>query len=86
MGRWQPLPAEIYTLVEHTPGSVLLECARPTAAEPWTRLFTAPLRIVVANEPAEIPLLFAEIEGAVAAGHFAAGFFSYEPLSGSFPG
>ncbi|MGA2808294.1 MAG: aminodeoxychorismate synthase component I [Terracidiphilus sp.] len=78
MSRGHSLPAALYAWVENTPATVLLECARPVATEPWTRLFTAPLRIVVANKPADIPQLFAEIEGAIAAGLFAAGFFTYE--------
>jgi len=66
---------------------VLLECARPEATEPpsdfsplepCTRLFTAPLRVCVANQPDELGPLFAAIERAVAAGHYAAGFFAYE--------
>jgi para-aminobenzoate synthetase/4-amino-4-deoxychorismate lyase len=44
----------------------------------YSRLFTAPLRVCVANQSAELPNLFAEIEIAVAAGHYAAGFFAYE--------
>jgi para-aminobenzoate synthetase/4-amino-4-deoxychorismate lyase len=75
---WHSAPEQLYSLVEHTPGTVLLECSKPGAAEPWTRLFTAPARVLSANQPAEIPALFAEIESAVAAGHFAAGFFTYE--------
>jgi para-aminobenzoate synthetase/4-amino-4-deoxychorismate lyase len=75
---WHSAPEQLYSLVEHTPGTVLLECSKPGAAEPWTRLFTAPARVISANRPAEIPALFAEIESAVAAGHFAAGFFAYE--------
>ncbi len=90
MSRLHSLPAELYTLVEHSPATVLLECATPSAPDthdqsqpsPCTRLFTAPLRICVANQAAELPLLFSEIEGAVAAGHYAAGFFTYE--CGSF--
>jgi para-aminobenzoate synthetase/4-amino-4-deoxychorismate lyase len=82
MNRWHPLPAEVYALVERTPATVLLECAQPAAAEvrPETlsRLFIEPLRIFVANEPAQISSLFAEIESAVAAGQFAAGYFAYE--------
>ncbi|MDR3751975.1 MAG: aminodeoxychorismate synthase component I [Terracidiphilus sp.] len=86
MNRWHPLPADLYALVEHTPATVLLECAKPnpsglpagSSPEFLTRLFTAPLQVVEANQPAEIPALFAEIETAVAAGHFAAGFFAYE--------
>jgi len=86
MNRLHTLPAELYGLVERTPATVLLECAGRGAAkgEPerdgggWTRLFTTPIRECVANEWAEIPRLFAEIESAVAAGLFAAGFFTYE--------
>jgi len=90
MSRWHSPPAELYALIEHTPATVLLESARPGAAESHTastsespsevfsRLFTAPLRVCVANKPAEPPNLFAEIESAVAAGQYAAGYFTYE--------
>jgi para-aminobenzoate synthetase/4-amino-4-deoxychorismate lyase len=87
MKRRHPLPAELYALVEHTPATVLLEGGKPEQSQrpqeteidqPWTQLFTAPLRVCVAWQPAEIPALFAEIESAVAAGLSAAGFFSYE--------
>jgi para-aminobenzoate synthetase/4-amino-4-deoxychorismate lyase len=82
MTRRNPLPAEIYALVEQTPATVLLEGGKQNYSEtkekPWTQLFTAPLRVCVAYSAAEIPALFAAIENAVAAGHCAAGFFSYE--------
>lgn len=83
MKRRHSLPAEVYALVDATPATVLLEGAShnsktKTTEEPWTRLFTAPLRVSVANRPAEIPALFSEIERAVHAGLCAAGFFSYE--------
>jgi para-aminobenzoate synthetase/4-amino-4-deoxychorismate lyase len=78
MNRWHSLPAEVYALVENTPATVLLENAKPGAAEPFSRLFTAPLRVVAACEPAQIPNLFAQIGSAVAAGLCAAGFFAYE--------
>jgi para-aminobenzoate synthetase/4-amino-4-deoxychorismate lyase len=83
MKRRHSLPAEVYALVDATPATVLLEGGRqesPTEnpEEPWTRLFTAPLRECVARRPAEIPGLFAAIEAAVAEGHSAAGFFAYE--------
>ena len=82
MTRRHPLPAEVYALVEHTPAAVLLEGGKPNYSEgsekPWTRLFTAPVRVCAAWHAAEIPALFAEIENAVAAGQSAAGFFSYE--------
>jgi para-aminobenzoate synthetase/4-amino-4-deoxychorismate lyase len=85
MARRHPLPPEIYALVEQTPATVLLEGGKQNDSEnkekPWTQLFTAPLRVCVAYSMAEIPPLFAEIESAVAAGHCAAGFFSYECAS-----
>jgi para-aminobenzoate synthetase/4-amino-4-deoxychorismate lyase len=86
MNRWHSPPAELYALVENTPATVLLECQNPGAAgldpdsppECLTRLFTAPVRICAAHQPAELPQLFAQIEAAVAAGLHAAGFFTYE--------
>ena len=82
MKRRHPLPAEVYALVEHTPATVLLEGGKQDdsegSQEPWTRLFTAPVRVCAAWHAAEIPGLFAEIESAVTAGLRAAGFFSYE--------
>jgi len=85
MNRWYPLPAGLYALVERSPATVLLESAKPGhqagTAPPtanWSRLFTAPLRVLEAHSPAQIPHVFAEIEEAVAAGRFAAGYFSYE--------
>ncbi len=94
MNRWHSPPAEIYSLVEFTPASILLECARPAPLDPsidphapssnprrehcHTRLFTGPLRVLKAHQPADLPALFAEIEVAVAAGFYAAGYFAYE--------
>ena len=82
MSRWHCLPAELYALVENTPATVLLETSRPSETEAdrssFSRLFTAPLRVLIVNEPSDLPNLFAEIESAVALGHYAAGFFSYE--------
>ena len=77
-----PLPARMYEFAAATPGTVLLEGAAGEELdrneEPWTRVFTAPLRICVAREAADVPGLFAQIEQAVDAGLCAAGFFSYE--------
>ena len=81
MTRWNPLPAELYALVEQTPATVLLESAAPadfSAAAPVTRLFSAPLRVLTASQPAELPTLFAEIQRSVDTGLFAAGYFTYE--------
>jgi len=94
MTRWYSPPAELYALVEHTPGAVLLESAgrgpsrgpsglMPDAATvvedgTYTRLFLEPFRICIARQLSVLPQLFAEVESAVAAGYYAAGYFSYE--------
>lgn len=69
------VPAEVYTLVERMPGAVLLESGATGAA---SRLFLDPQGACEAYDAAEIPALFAEIERAVAAGLYVAGFFTYE--------
>ncbi|HVU44720.1 MAG TPA: aminodeoxychorismate synthase component I [Terracidiphilus sp.] len=74
MRRRHSLPAAVYSLVDHTPATVLLE----GASSKWARLFTAPVRICVAYRPAELHALFREIETALQSGYSAAGFFSYE--------
>jgi para-aminobenzoate synthetase/4-amino-4-deoxychorismate lyase len=75
-------PAEIYALVDQTPATVLLEGAEPenyeSNEEPWTQLFTAPLRVCEARSVEQLPPLFAAIEDALQAGLSAAGFFNYE--------
>ena len=92
--RWHSPPAELYSLVERTPASILLECASPAPARPSsslqasssvlrrelcrTRLFTAPLRVLKAHQLSDLPALFDEIEFAVSAGFYAAGCFAYE--------
>jgi para-aminobenzoate synthetase / 4-amino-4-deoxychorismate lyase len=82
MRRLCPLPAEVYRLVEQTPGVVLLEGGKPDRSaskeEPWTQLFTSPSQVRTAQTAEEIPDLFSAIECAVAAGQYAAGFFTYE--------
>ena len=99
MNRWHPLPVGLYALVERSPATVLLESAKPGTGPSlqspnpnWSRFFTAPLRVLEAQRPAQIPQIFAEIEDALAAGCFAAGYFSYdfghwlEPTTGQRPG
>lgn len=82
MNRRHSLPAEVYALVEQLPATVLLECGKPngydTRAEDRSQLFIEPLRVCVANTASELAELFTEIESAIAAGHLAAGFFTYE--------
>ena len=82
MDRLHSLPAEVYAMVEQTPATVLLECGKPhlanTSPEICTQLFLAPIRVCVAYTPDDVAELFAEIERAVAVGHKAAGYFTYE--------
>lgn len=80
MNRWHPLPAEVYGLVERTPGAVLLDCGKPKLAsnEAWTQLFLAPLHICEAHTAAELADLFTQIENAIRSGWTAAGYFTYE--------
>jgi para-aminobenzoate synthetase/4-amino-4-deoxychorismate lyase len=88
MSRRHSLPAEVFAMVSQLPASVLLECGRPghpiagseisAQSQQFSQLFIDPLRVCVAYAPAEIAQLFTEIEGAVAAGHTAAGYFTYE--------
>ena len=82
MSRRSAIPAEIYALVDEAPATVLLEGGKPkeyeSNEEPWTQLFTAPLRVCQASSAEELPALFAAIEEALKAGHCAAGFLNYE--------
>lgn len=78
MQRWHPLPAAVYSLVEQTPGTVLLETAPGTADHPTSRLFLSPTQILTPRTSAELRELFAHIDHAQAQGAFAAGFLSYE--------
>jgi para-aminobenzoate synthetase/4-amino-4-deoxychorismate lyase len=80
--RRHSVPTEVYALVERTPATVLLEGGKPNSSETneksWTQLFMHPDRVCVANSADDMAELFAVIEAAVAAGHFVAGFFTYE--------
>jgi para-aminobenzoate synthetase/4-amino-4-deoxychorismate lyase len=81
MNRRQSLPAEVYSLVDQTPATVLLECGKPDACQNDTnlsQLFVEPVRVCAAYTPAEVQELFAAIEVAVASGLCAAGYFTYE--------
>ncbi len=74
---WHPLPQPIFSLVEQTPGTVLLHTSRPDDGF-LSRLFTSPSRIVEVRNLNELPALFSRIEEAIEHGHLAAGYFTYE--------
>ncbi len=78
MKAWHSLPTAVYSLVERTPGSVLLESARPHSKEQTSRIFLSPVRVLEARLPTEIAGLFTQIDRAVRDGKIAAGFFTYE--------
>ena len=88
MSRRHSLPAEVYALVDRTPGTVVLECGKTKNQESsaescwrnesYSRIFVDPVRVFAPNSAAELAGMFSGIEDAVAAGQFAAGFFTYE--------
>ena len=78
MAPWHQLPQNIYTLVAENSGAILLETTRCDAANQTSHLFLNPIQILIANELEDIPTLFANIETALAKGHHAAGYLSYE--------
>jgi anthranilate/para-aminobenzoate synthase component I len=78
MKGWHSLPTAVYSLVERTPRSVLLESSRPNSKEHTSRIFLSPLRVLEARVPTEVSELFGHIERAVRDGRVAAGFFTYE--------
>ncbi|HXS77555.1 MAG TPA: aminodeoxychorismate synthase component I [Terracidiphilus sp.] len=77
MNTWHPLPPEVFSFVEQTPGTVLLHSSRPGGSG-TSRLFAAPLRIIEVRNLSDLTDLFETIEAAVSRRHFAAGFMAYE--------
>jgi para-aminobenzoate synthetase/4-amino-4-deoxychorismate lyase len=69
--------ADIATLMAQ-PGTVLLDTIRPGGDAVDSLLFTAPVRLLVADTVAAVPALLAELDAAVSAGHHVAGYLAYE--------
>ena len=78
MAPWHQLPQHIYTLVAENPGAILLETERCDTANQTSHLFLNPIQTTIANKLEDLPTLFADIEAALAKGHHAAGYLSYE--------
>ena len=78
MNPWHPLPQSLYQLIAERPNSVLLHTARPDATNHTSHLFLDPIQILTASTPQDLPTLFIQIESAIAQGHHAAGYLSYE--------
>jgi para-aminobenzoate synthetase/4-amino-4-deoxychorismate lyase len=59
-------------------GSVLLRSGDPSAEDNKSYLFTAPIEILSTRHLHAIPDIFDRVESALRAGHYVAGFLSYE--------
>lgn len=68
----------MHSLVAGNPNSVLLQTARFDADNKHSLLFLDPAETLSAYSLNEIPALFRQVEQALAAGLYAAGFLSYE--------
>ena len=78
MNAFAPLPSHCLALAASSPGSVLLQTSRVDTENYRSYLFTRPLQIICATDQHAHESLFAEIDQALATGHWVAGFLSYE--------
>ena len=60
------------------PGTVLLDTARPDAENRLSLCFTAPIRVLTADTPREVPALLDALEAITSEGEYVAGYLSYE--------
>ena len=72
------LPGEWPQIAAAKAGSVILRTARPDADNRRSYFFTDALQILATDEMNEIPGIFESVEKALKAGHYVAGFVSYE--------
>jgi para-aminobenzoate synthetase/4-amino-4-deoxychorismate lyase len=73
-----PLPEAICALAANEPGTVLLQTSRFDKENQCSYLFRNPVRILTATLSEELEELFQQMEEALAAGYFVAGFLAYE--------
>jgi len=78
MIQYKRLPEAVHALVGERAGAVLLETSRFDAENYRSYVFLDPLRVLVAAEADELPGVFAQVEEALAAGCYVAGYLSYE--------
>ena len=78
MNRWSGVPKQWGSMVAETADSVLLETSRFEPGNRQSLLFLHPVRVVSAFQLDEIPALFRQLEEALAAGFYVAGFVGYE--------
>src|SRR4051794_29471749 len=72
------LPREGPQIAAATAGSMILRTARPDAENLRSYFFTDALEILATDEMNKIPDIFESVEKALQAGHYVAGFVSYE--------
>jgi para-aminobenzoate synthetase/4-amino-4-deoxychorismate lyase len=75
---WQPLPSRIRDDAAQHLDSVLLETSRFDAHNRHSYLFARPEQLLIANRLDELPRVFSEVQAALKAGLYVAGFLSYE--------
>jgi len=71
-------PGEWPRIAAAKSGSVVLKTARPDDDNRQSYFFTDPLQILATDRMNEIPGIFESVEKALEAGHYVAGFVSYE--------
>jgi para-aminobenzoate synthetase/4-amino-4-deoxychorismate lyase len=71
-------PGEWPRIATEKADSVILRTARPDAENRRSYFFTDALQILATHELNEIPAIFESVEKALQAGHYVAGFVSYE--------
>jgi para-aminobenzoate synthetase/4-amino-4-deoxychorismate lyase len=75
---WTKLPEYLRTLAANSLDAVLLETSRFDANNSRSYLFLDPVETIVVRAVDEIPLMFEQIESALAAGMHVAGYVGYE--------
>jgi para-aminobenzoate synthetase/4-amino-4-deoxychorismate lyase len=71
-------PGEWSRIAAAKAGSVILRTARPDSDNRRSYFFTDALQILATDQMKEIPGIFESVEKALQAGHYVAGFVSYE--------
>ena len=76
--RWTRLPSEMHSLVAGAPDSVLLETSRCDAVNRRSFAFLGAERVIRVSTLDEVPEMFRQVEAALAAGFYLAGYVAYE--------
>lgn len=78
MERWSPLPDSALELADSEPCSALLHTARYSEENHCSFFFCRPERVLETHTLAEVPEVFAQMEGALSDGLYTAGYVAYE--------